>query len=32
MIFDRECRIEQAPYEEERAIWDTFDMIFTMPI
>jgi para-nitrobenzyl esterase len=32
MIFDRECRIELAPYEEERAIWDTFDMIFTMPI
>ena len=32
MIFDKECRIEQAPYEEERAIWDTFDMLFTMPI
>lgn len=32
MIFDMECRIEQAPYEEERAIWDTFDMLFTMPI
>jgi para-nitrobenzyl esterase len=32
MVFDRECRIEQAPYEEERAIWDTFDMLFTMPI
>ena len=32
MIFDRECRVENAPYEEERAIWDTFDMLFTMPI
>ncbi|MFC1838907.1 carboxylesterase/lipase family protein [Thermodesulfobacteriota bacterium] len=32
MIFDRDCRIENAPYEEERAIWDTFDMLFTMPI
>ena len=32
MIFDMECRVEQAPYEEERAIWDTFDMLFTMPI
>ena len=32
MIFDKECWIEQAPYEEERAIWDTFNMLFTMPI
>lgn len=32
MIFDKECRVENAPYEDERAIWDTFDMLFTMPI
>jgi para-nitrobenzyl esterase len=32
MIFDKECRIEQAPYEEERVIWDTFEMLFTRPI
>ncbi len=32
MIFGRNSRIEKAPYEEERAIWDTFDMLFTMPI
>jgi para-nitrobenzyl esterase len=32
MLLDRECRLENAPYEEERAIWDTFDMLFTKPI
>jgi hypothetical protein len=32
MILDQNCRIENAPYEEERAIWDTFDMLFTKPI
>lgn len=32
MILDRDCKMENAPYEEERAIWDTFDMMFTMPI
>ncbi len=32
MILDRACRIEYAPYEEERSIWDTFDFLFTMPI
>ena len=23
MLLGRECRIEEAPYEEERRIWDT---------
>jgi carboxylesterase type B len=32
MILGRDCRMENAPYEEERAIWDTFEMLFTMPI
>jgi para-nitrobenzyl esterase len=32
MILDKECRIENAPYEEERAVWDTFKMLFTKPI
>ncbi len=32
MLLDKECRLENAPYEEERAIWDTFDMLFTKPI
>ena len=32
MLLDRECRLQNAPYEEERAIWDTFEMLFTKPI
>jgi para-nitrobenzyl esterase len=32
MILDKECRLEDAPYEEERAVWDTFEMLFTKPI
>ncbi len=32
MILDKTCRLENAPYEEERSIWDTFDMLFTKPI
>jgi para-nitrobenzyl esterase len=32
MILDKECRLENAPYEEERAVWDTFEMLFTKPI
>jgi para-nitrobenzyl esterase len=32
MILDKECRLENAPYEEERAVWDTFKMLFTKPI
>lgn len=32
MMLDKECGLEDAPYEEERAVWDTFDMVFTMPI
>ena len=32
MILDRECRLEEAPYEEERSAWDKFEMVFTKPI
>ncbi len=32
MVLDRECRVEAAPYEGERLIWDTFDITFTRPI
>ena len=32
MILDRECRLENAPYEDERSVWDTFEMLFTKPI
>jgi para-nitrobenzyl esterase len=32
MILDKECRLEDAPCEEERSIWDTFEMLFTKPI
>jgi para-nitrobenzyl esterase len=32
MILDKECRLTNAPYEEERGIWDTFEMLFTKPI
>ena len=32
MILDKVCRLENAPYEEERNVWDTFEMIFTKPI
>jgi para-nitrobenzyl esterase len=32
MILNKECRLEDAPYEEERAVWDTFEMLFTKPI
>ena len=32
MLLDRECGLENAPYESERAIWDTFEMLFTKPI
>lgn len=32
MILDKACRLENAPYEEERRIWDTFEMLFTKPI
>jgi para-nitrobenzyl esterase len=32
MILDRTCRLEYAPYEAERSIWDTFEMLFTKPI
>jgi para-nitrobenzyl esterase len=32
MILDKVCRPENAPYEEERSIWDTFDLLFTKPI
>jgi para-nitrobenzyl esterase len=32
MILDKACRLENAPYEEERRIWDTFEILFTKPI
>ena len=32
MILDETCRMENAPYEEERGVWDTFEMLFTKPI
>jgi para-nitrobenzyl esterase len=32
MILDKQCRLEDAPYEEERGVWDTFEMLFTKPI
>ncbi len=32
MILDETCRLVNAPYEEERGIWDTFEMLFTKPI
>lgn len=32
MILDKECRIETAPYEEERLIWDSFEVPFTKSI
>lgn len=32
MILDTVCRIEKAPLEEERAVWDGFDLLFTRPI
>jgi len=32
MILDKTCRLEYAPYEAERSVWDTFEMLFTKPI
>jgi para-nitrobenzyl esterase len=32
MMLDKECRLEAAPYEEERRIWNRFEMAFTKPI
>jgi len=32
MILDTSCRMEIAPYEAERSVWDTFEMLFTKPI
>jgi para-nitrobenzyl esterase len=32
MMLDKVCRLEHAPYEEERRIWDSFEMLFTKPI
>jgi para-nitrobenzyl esterase len=32
MILDRDSRLEKALYEEERSIWDTFEMPITKPI
>jgi hypothetical protein len=32
MILGKECHLENAPYEEERSIWDAIEMRFTKPI
>jgi len=32
MIFDKDCHVEAAPYDIERAAWDKVDMLFTKPI
>jgi len=32
MILDRDCRVEAAPYENERAAWDKINLLFTKPI
>jgi para-nitrobenzyl esterase len=32
MILDTECRLENAPCEEERSVWDGLDILFTKPI
>jgi para-nitrobenzyl esterase len=32
MVLDIECRLEEAPCEEERSVWDGLDILFTKPI
>jgi len=32
MILDTQCRLEDAPCEEERSVWDDLDILFTKPI
>ena len=32
MILDKECHIEEAPYEDERSAWDMVSIEFTKPI
>ena len=32
MIWDKEARVEAAPYEEERRAWDDYDIISTTPM
>ncbi|MBN2243434.1 MAG: carboxylesterase/lipase family protein [Acidobacteria bacterium] len=32
MVLDKECRLETAPYEQERRVWDGFEMPLTKPI
>jgi len=32
MILDKECRLEKAPYEEERRAWERFEMQYTKSI
>ncbi len=32
MLLDKECRLAEAPYDEERRIWDQFEMTFTKPV
>ena len=31
MIFDKKCRVEAAPYEEERKAWDNVKRVSAMP-
>jgi len=32
MVLDKECGLEKAPYEEERRVWDSFEMTYTKSI
>jgi len=32
MILDKDTRVEAAPYEDERRIWDKYDLVFTRPM
>jgi para-nitrobenzyl esterase len=32
MLFDRDSRVESAPYEAERAVWDKFDYLYSTPL
>ena len=32
MVLNKDCRLETAPYEEERCIWDGLEMTVTKPI
>ena len=32
MVLNKECRLEKAPYEEERRVWDGIEIQVTKPI